>query len=147
MIATRVDNRTTAYVTIDGNNIISGLREKILSSLQEIGIVDGEVLTTDTHSVNGVVLTARGYHPIGEAMDNAKLISYIQQAAKKALSNLEPAEVSWCMETVPNIQVIGEKQIEVLGLIAEKTAKQAKKLAVSLFSATGVLLIALLIAF
>jgi putative membrane protein len=147
VIATRVDNRTTAYVTIDGNNIISGLREKILSSLQEIGIVDGEVLTTDTHSVNGVVLTARGYHPIGEAMDNAKLISYIQQAAKKALSNLEPAEVSWCMETVPNIKVIGEKQIEVLGLIAEKTAKQAKKLAVSLFSATGVLLIALLIAF
>jgi putative membrane protein len=145
VIATRVDNRTTAYVIIDGNNIISGLREKILSSLQEIGIVDGEVLTTDTHSVNGVVLTARGYHPIGEAMDNAKLISYIQQAAKNALSNLEPAEVSWDMATVPNIKVIGEKQIEVLGLIAEKTAKQAKKLAVSLFSATSVLLFALLI--
>lgn len=145
VIATRVDNRTTAYVIIDGNNIISGLREKILSSLQEIGIVDGEVLTTDTHSVNGIVLTARGYHPIGEAMDNAKLISYIQQAAKNALSNLEPAEVSWRMETVPNIKVIGEKQIEALGLIAEKTAKQAKKLAVSLFSATSVLLIVLLI--
>jgi len=147
VIVTRVGNRTTAYVTIDGNNIISGLREKILSSLQEIGIVDGEVITTDTHSVNGVVLTARGYHPIGEAMDNAKLISYIQQAAKNALSNLEPAEVSWDMETVPNIKVIGEKQIEVLGLIAEKTAKQAKKLAGSLFSAIGVLLITLLIAF
>jgi putative membrane protein len=147
VITTRVGNRTTAYVIIDGNNIISGLREKILSSLQEIGIVDGEVLTTDTHSVNGVVLTERGYHPIGEAMDNAKLISYIQQAAKNALSNLEPAEVSWHMETVPNIKVIGEKQIEALGLIAEKTAKQAKKLAVSLFSAIGVLLIALLIAF
>ena len=147
VIVTRVGNRTTAYVTIDGNNIISGLREKILSSLQEIGIVDGEVITTDTHSVNGVVLTARGYHPIGEAMDNAKLISYIQQAAKNALSNLEPAEVSWDMGTVPNIKVIGEKQIEVLGLIAEKTAKQAKKLAGSLFSAIGVLLITLLIAF
>ena len=147
VIVTRVGNRTTAYVTIDGNNIISGLREKILSSLQEIGIVDGEVLTTDTHSVNGIVLTARGYHPIGEAMDNAKLISYIQQAAKNALSNLESAEVSWRMETVPNIKVIGEKQIEVLGLIAEKTAKQAKKLAGSLFSAIGVLLITLLIAF
>jgi len=145
VIATRVGNRTTAYVTIDGNNMMSGLREKILSSLQEIGIVDGEVLTTDTHSVNGVVLTARGYHPIGEAMDNAKLISYVQQAARDALSNLEPAEVSWRTETVPSIKVIGEKQIEALCLLAEKTAKQAKKLAVSLFSATGVLLIALVI--
>jgi predicted neutral ceramidase superfamily lipid hydrolase len=121
------------------------LREKILSSLQEIGIVDGEVLTTDTHSVNGVVLTPRGYHPIGEVMDNAKLISYIQQAGKNALTNLEPVEVSWRMETVPDIKVIGEKQIKALGLIAEKTAKKAKKLAVSLFSAIGVLLIALLI--
>jgi len=145
VIATRVGNRITAYVTIDGNNMMSGLREKILSSLQEIGIVDGEVLTTDTHSVNGIVLTARGYHPIGEAMDNAKLISYVQQAAMDALSNLEPAEVSWRTETVPSIKVIGEKQIEALCLLAEKTAKQAKKLAVSLFSATGVLLIALLI--
>jgi putative membrane protein len=146
VITTRVSNRTTAYVTIDGNNMMSGLREKILSSLQEIGIVDGEVLTTDTHSVNGVVLTARGYHPVGEAMDNAKLISYVQQAAMKALSNLEPAEVSWCTETVPNIKVIGEEQIGMLSLIAEKTAKQAKRLGVSLFSATGVLLVALLIA-
>jgi len=145
VIATRVGNRITAYVTIDGNNMMSGLREKILSSLQEIGIVDGEVLTTDTHSVNGIVLTARGYHPIGEAMDNAKLISYVQQAAMDALSNLEPAEVSWRTETVPSIKVIGEKQIGALSLIAERTAKQAKKLAVSLFSATGVLLIALLI--
>jgi len=145
VIATRVGNRTTAYVTIDGNNMMSGLREKILSSLQEIGIVDGEVLTTDTHSVNGVVLTARGYHPIGEAMDNAKLISYVQQVARDALTNLEPAEVSWRTETVPSIKVIGEKQIGALCLLAEKTAKQAKKLGVPLFSATGVLLIALLI--
>ena len=144
VIATRVCNRTTAYVTIDGNNMMSGLREKILSSLQEIGIVDGEVLTTDTHSVNGVVLTARGYHPIGEIMDNAKLISYVQQAAMKALSNLEPAEASWHTETVPKIKVIGEEQIGMLSLIAEKTAKQAKKLGASLFSATGVLLVALL---
>ncbi len=95
--------------------------------------------------MNGVVLTARGYHPIGEAMDDAKLISYVQQAAMDALSNMEPAEVSWRMETVPNIRVIGEEQIRALGLIAEKTAKQAKKLGVSLFSATSVLLIALLI--
>jgi len=78
-------------------------------------------------------------------MDNAKLISYVQHAAMDALSNLEPAEVSWRTETVPSIKVIGEKQIEALCLLAEKTAKQAKKLAVSLFSATGVLLIALLI--
>lgn len=145
VITIRVGDQTTAYVTIDGNNMVSGLREKILLSLREIGIADGEVLTTDTHSVNGVVLTERGYHPVGEAIDKAKLISYVRQAATNALGNLESSEVSWRTETVSSVRVIGEKQIGALCLLAEKTSKEAKKLAVSLFSATGVLLLALLV--
>ncbi|MFB0501479.1 MAG: DUF2070 family protein [Candidatus Bathyarchaeia archaeon] len=145
VIATRVGDQTTAYVTIDGNNMVSGLREEILSALREIGIADGEVVTTDTHSVNGVVLTERGYHPVGEAMDNAKLISYVQQAAMRALGDLESAKVSWRTETISGVKVIGEKQIGALCLLAEKTAREAKRLGVSLFSATGVLLVALLV--
>ncbi len=145
VIATRVGDQTTAYVTIDGNNMVSGLREEILSALREIGIADGEVLTTDTHSVNGVVLTERGYHPVGEAMDNAKLISYVRQAAMRALGDLESAKVSWRTETISGVKVIGEKQIGALCFLAEKTAREAKRLAVSLFSATGVLLAALLV--
>jgi len=90
--------------------------------------------------VCGVVLTARGYHPIGEAMDQAKLINYIRQAATNALDSLEPAEASWRMETVPNVKVIGKGQIETLCLLADKTAGQAKKLAFSLFSVAGVIL-------
>ena len=144
VIVARIGDQKTAYVTIDGNNMIAGLREKILSLLREIGIVDGEVLTTDTHMVSGVVLTPRGYHPIGEVMDQAKLINYIRQAAMRALDDLEPAEASWRTVTIPDVKVIGEKQIEALGLLAEKTAKQAKKLAISLFPATGALLTILL---
>jgi putative membrane protein len=144
VIVAGIGDQKTAYVTIDGNNMIAGLREKILSLLREIGIVDGEVLTTDTHMVSGVVLTPRGYHPIGEAMDQAKLINYVRQAAVRALDDLEPAEASWRTVTIPDVRVIGEKQIEALGLLAEKTAKQAKKLAISLFPATGALLTVLL---
>jgi putative membrane protein len=143
VIVTKVGDQKVAYVTIDGNNMVSGLREKILSELGEIGIVDGEVLTTDTHAVCGVVQTARGYHPLGEVIDQAKLISYIRQAAVKALDNLEPAEASWRTETIPNVNVIGEKQIEALCLVADGTAKQAKRLALSLFPAVSVLLILL----
>ncbi len=126
--------------------MVSGLREEILVALRKIGVVGGEVLTTDTHSVNGVVLTSRGYHPVGEAVDKTKLINHIRQAAMDALSNLEPAEVSWCTERIHGVKIIGEKQIKTLCLLAEKTAKQARNLAASLFSATGVLLIVLLVA-
>lgn len=145
VIVTKVGDQKTAYVTIDGNNMMSGLREKILAMLQEIGIVDGEVLTTDTHVVTGVVPTARGYYPIGEVIDHTKLISYIREAAAKALDDLKPAEVSRLTGTVPNVKVIGERPIADLCLLVDESMKQAKRLAVSLFSAAAILLIGLLV--
>lgn len=144
VLVIRVGGQKTAYVTIDGNNMVSGLREKILRNLREVGIVDGEVLTTDTHLVAGVALTERGYHPVGEAIDQAALTSYVRQAAITASNDLEPAEVSWRIITVPNVKVIGEKHVETLCLVTEETAKKSKKLAVSLFSVAGVLLTAML---
>ena len=141
VIVTKVGDQKAAYVTIDGNNMMSGLRERILSELRKLGIVDGEVLTTDTHSVCGIVRTARGYYPIGEAMDQSKLINYIRQAASNALNNLEPVEASWQTETIPNVNVIGEKRIKELSLVAYETAKQAKRLALSLFPMASLLLL------
>ncbi len=138
VIVLRNGNQTAAYVTIDGNNMVSGLREKILSSLEEIGVNDGEILTTDTHAVTGLILNRRGYHPIGEAMDHTKLVEYIKEATTKALGNIEPTKVSWCTISVPRVKVIGKKQIEMLSLIAEETFQRAKKLALLLFSILGV---------
>ncbi len=138
VIVTEVGGQRAAYVVIDGNNMISGMREKILSMLHEIGIADGGVLTTDTHVVNGVVLIPRGYHPIGEVVDQSKIIEYVREAAIEALNNLEPAKVSWRTETIPNVKVIGEKQIKALCALTEKAAKQAKRLAVTLFPIAGI---------
>jgi predicted neutral ceramidase superfamily lipid hydrolase len=94
--------------------------------------------------VTGVVPTARGYYPIGEAIDHTKLISYIKEAAVKALDDLKPAEVSKRTGTVPNVKVIGEKPIADLCLLVDEAMKQAKKLAFSLFSTAAILLIGLL---
>jgi len=141
----KTGNQTTAYVTIDGNNMISGLREKILSALSEVGVNDGEVFTTDTHAVNAVVLTAQGYHPIGEAMDQEILIKYIKQAATNAIANLEPAEASWRTENVSGVKVIGEKQVEAMCLLADKAIQKAKRMAISIFPIAGIVLVALLL--
>ena len=124
--------------------MISGLREKILSALSELGLDDGEVFTTDTHAVNAVVLDARGYHPVGEAMDQETLIKYIKQAATQALANLEPTDVSWRIDTVTKVKVIGEKQIEAMCTLVDKAVQTAKRSAVSIFPLAGVILSALL---
>jgi len=144
-LVVRVSDQTTAYITIDGNNMISGLREKILTALSDMGVAEGEVFTTDTHEVNAVVLNARGYHPVGEAMDQERLISYVKQVAADALANLEPAEVACGMETVSGVNVIGEKQIEAMCLLLDKSIKRAKKLAVSIFPIIGIVLVTLLL--
>jgi len=140
ILVLKVKDQKTAYVTIDGNNMISGLRERILSALRELDISDGEVFTTDTHAVNGVVLNKRGYHPIGEAIDQKKLLDDVKQTALTALDDLEPSEAAWCTSVIPDIRVMGAKQIETLCIIAEETAKLSKKLGVFLFASAGILL-------
>jgi len=145
VLVVKVGDQTTAYITIDGNNMISGLREKILTALSEVGVDEGEVFTTDTHAVNAVVLNARGYHPVGEAMDQENLIKYVKQATADALANLERAEVAWRSETVSCVRVIGEKQIEAMCMLLDKSMKRAKKMALSVFPIAGVILTALLL--
>lgn len=144
-LVVRVDHQTTAYITIDGNNMIKGLREKILEALSKIGVDEGEVFTTDTHEVNAVVLNPRGYHPVGEAMNQERLIEYVKQAAINALANLEPVEVAWGTDTVSRVKVIGEKQIEAMSILLDKSIKRAKNLAVTLFPIAGAILAALLL--
>jgi putative membrane protein len=140
-------DQKTAYVTIDGNNMMSGLRQKILSALRDFAVDAGEVFTTDTHAVNGIVLTPRGYHPVGEVMEHNKLVDYIRQAVSNALDNMEFGEAAWSTLTVHGVKVIGREQIDAISLVAEKAAEKAKRTAVSLFSAVSLLLTIMVAAF
>ena len=145
VLVTEVDGKKAAYITIDGNNMVSGLREKILSSIMELRLDDGEVLTTDTHSVCGMIRSARGYNLVGEAIDHQKLIGYIKEATVLALGDLEPVTLSWQTETISDVKVIGEQQITELTVLADKTTETVKRVAVILFPAAAIILSALLL--
>ena len=144
VIVVKVDEQRTAYVVIDGNNMVSGLREKIISTLQSMGINESEVFTTDTHSVNAITLSERGYHPIGEAIDHEKLIGYIKEATLAAVSDLERAKATAHSITVPNVKVIGAKKLEALCLLTDRTIQKAKRVVVPIFATSGILLMLLL---
>ena len=140
VIIVKVGEQKTAYVVIDGNNMVSGLREKILSTLKSMGISEGEVFTTDTHAVNALILSRRGYHPIGEAMDHEKLIGYIREATLAAVSDLERAKAGARSMTVHNVKVIGEKNLETLCLLTDRTLQKARKTVIPIFASAGLLL-------
>jgi len=145
VLLVRVGGQKAAYVTVDGNNMVAGLREKILQSLREAGIAEGEVLTTDSHEVAGLVVTGRGYHPVGEAIDQDALVGHIRRAAEAAEADLEPVEASSRVVTVPGVRVIGGQRIEDVCLIADEAIRRSKRLAASLFPALGAILILLLL--
>ena len=140
VVVVKVCEQKTAYVVIDGNNMVSGLRERILSTLKSLGINEGEVFTTDTHSVNAVILSERGYHPIGEAIEHEKIIGYIKKVTLDALSNLEPAKAAERSIVVPNVKVIGAKKLEMLCLLTDRVLQKAKKTVIPIFSVAGLFL-------
>jgi putative membrane protein len=143
-IVVKVAEQKTAYIIIDGNNMISGLREKILSALKSAGFHESEVFTTDTHAVSAVVLGRRGYHPVGEAMNHDALIKYIIEAAKTAKSNLETCNAGCLRLVVPKVRVIGQARLESLSLLVDKALRWAKRAVVPIFVSEGIALIVLL---
>jgi putative membrane protein len=145
VVVVKSGQQKAAYVVIDGNNMVSGLRERILSSMLSIGIDEGEVFTTDTHAVNALILTEHGYHPVGEAIENEKLISYIKEATRSALAKLESVGVTCHSITVSNVKVIGAKQLEALCLLIDKAIQRAKRAVLPVFGVSGLLLMLLLL--
>ena len=145
-IVVKVGKQKTAYIVIDGNNMVSGLREKVLLALHSLGIGDGEVFTTDTHAVSAVILSQRGYNAVGEAIDHERLIAYVKEATAAAMSNLESVKAASCCNiTVPNVKVIGKKRLETLCLLVDRTIQKAKRIVVPIFGISGLFLMLILL--
>jgi putative membrane protein len=143
-VVINVAEQKTAYVVIDGNNMVSGLREEILSALKSAGFHECEVFTTDTHAVSAVVLGRRGYHPVGEAMNHETLIRNITEVAKTAASNMESCKAGCLRLVVPKVRVIGEARLGSLSLLVDQALRRAKQIVAPIFVSEGLLLILLL---
>jgi putative membrane protein len=144
-IVVKVANQTTAYVVIDGNNMISGLREKLLAALALAGFDSCEVFTTDTHAVSAVVLGPRGYHPVGEAMNQDILTTQITALAKRAAENLESCKAGFRQITVPKVRVIGGGALGFLTVLVDKTIQKAKRILLPIFGTETLVLVLLLL--
>ncbi len=146
-VAIEVQGQKTAYIVIDGNNMVPNLREKILDELSKLGFTESEVFTTDTHAVSGIVTGHQGYHPIGEAISHDALISCITGAAQKALQNLEASKTGCTQFVVPDVRVIGEERLDAVSNLVDKAIAKAKKVAPPIFGAEALLLILLVLLF
>jgi len=126
VLALEVPGQKVAYVVIDGNNMVQGLRERLLAELRHLGFQDGEVMTTDTHIVNALLLIERGYHPVGEVMDWDVLARHVREAALQALKAMKPARIRWAVARA-RLKVFGAEQLDKLCDLPSEVLKATKR--------------------
>ena len=123
VMALKTESQTVSYVTIDGNNMQQGLRDRVLQSIKETGISDAEVMTTDTHLVTGLVRSRLGYYPVGAALPTASFVQQITQTIQKAVANTNESSAGFSKFSL-NMQVLGSESFQSITGFIGRVARQ-----------------------
>lgn len=102
-LVVRAGPSTTAYVLIDGNNLVIGHRARILEGLRDL-VTAAEVMTTDNHVVHEV---DGSINPVGERYDVAALTEDIRALVTAAIADARPVDVYSGSATIPEVPVLG----------------------------------------
>jgi len=129
------DKRLMAIIALDGNNALPEVREEVIKRLRGLKFQIVEVLTTDTHLVNGLKLGGRGYHPLGEVIPAKSLAEDAFKAVSNALERLKPMEVSRVRLRFTGIRVMSERFLSE----AEKMTMKGLRLFISFAAAAPLL--------
>jgi putative membrane protein len=111
--------QTSAYVVIDGNNMAPGLRDEIVEAVKAKVVDEAEVVTSDTHLVNGIGATNSGYFPIGVKTEGGKIVGYSIEAVENALKKLRWSRTRHSHTTIPGLTVLGSAGLEALSHFLE----------------------------
>ncbi len=120
-----------ALVSVDGNNVQPGFREEVISILKTQGFDDAEITTTDTHVVNAISLSSKGYPPVGRNKPQETL-EHIVIAATKARETIRPVSTGLGFGKVEDIRTFGERGFDTLTQDVAEAAGIAKRVGIRL---------------
>ena len=120
-----VDGQHTAYILVDGNNMVPGLRGRVVDAVTARGPIDAaEVMTTDTHIVN----TVEADNQIGAAIDHDAFVAAVERLVDAAVDDLEPVEAGLATERA-TVTVFGNDRTETLASHANAVVSMGGALA------------------
>ncbi len=126
-LVVRSGNQIVAYLTIDGNNMHTRVREAILEDLETIGVADGEIMTTDTHLVTGLVRSSLGYYPVGAHLDVGLLTRKVRETVQRAMASMEESTAGFSKFSI-EVRVLGSETFQTItsfvGRIARRIGRQ-----------------------
>jgi putative membrane protein len=108
----------------DANNMENGIRDHIISRLNNNGIQMIEVCTSDTHSTSGK-RTRQGYYTLGNLSSPDKVAVMYFQISKKSIENAGISTFE-LLSTESNIRVMGKNQFDEYSLALDKSMNITK---------------------
>ncbi len=118
--------KISAMISVDGNNVEPGYREIVQAKLLNEGFDTAEITTTDTHVVNAISLSSKGYPPVGKIKSDL-VLDAILKSAIQAKGNLVPARAGLGFGEAKEIRTFGEKGFDTLTQDVAEAYQIAKK--------------------
>jgi len=143
-VVLNLGEREMALISIDGNNMEPGFREQAQSLLKAQSFDSAEIITTDTHIVNAISLSSKGYPPIGRNKPDETL-EHIITASVKARERIQPVKVGLGFGEAKDLRTFGEKGFDILTQDVAEAAGIAKKAGIR--AGGGSILLYILLAF
>ncbi|MFX1603875.1 MAG: DUF2070 family protein, partial [Promethearchaeota archaeon] len=128
-MALTIGSREVAMLSVDGNNMEPGFREESIRILKTQGFDDAEVLTTDTHVVNAISTSSRGYPPVGLHREQETLDAIVQ-AANRAREQVSEAKIGLGFGEAKSLRTFGEKGFDILTQDITEAAGIAKRIGI-----------------
>jgi putative membrane protein len=102
-LVVRAAGKTSAYLIIDANNLVIGMRQSVVAELERF-VDAAEVLTTDNHVVHEVDGTINA---LGERYPVTSIARDGSEVLRAALADLRPTEVRYGSKGIPAVKVLG----------------------------------------
>ncbi len=116
----------TVFTVVDGNNVEPGFREKVIESVKAMGYDSADIFTTDTHLVNAISLSSKGYPPVGRYCPD-EIIDSIEKTVEIAEKNKTRMKMGIGFSEVKDLCTFGERGFDILTQDIVEAAGIAKR--------------------
>ena len=130
MILLKINGKTYEILGVDANNMVLGLREKLMVKSSLI-----EICTSDTHYNASKVMNKLGYSPLGSISSEEDISSVINKLERRAKQSLEKGIFSIKYNTA-RVRVLGSALLDDYSIGMDKVFNIAKTGGVFLFLIT-----------
>ncbi len=124
-----IGSREVVMLSVDGNNMDNGFREQTIRILKTQGFDDVEVLTTDTHVVNAVSTSSRGYPPVGQHKPQ-EVMEVMVLAANRAREQVSEVKIGLGFGEAKGLRTFGERGFDILTQDITEAAGIAKRVGI-----------------